>query len=108
MDRRNSGCTAWAEAYHRLEQAVVSLGYSAELAYLLAKQLGSPKAIDRMTSYIRQARPRSEEMLVDEMLAICAEIDAWRQKKTAQAAQADYNALRYYGGLGRDDPEEEA
>ena len=108
MYHRNNSRTVWAEAYRRLEQAVVSLGYSPELAYLLAKQLGSPKAIDRMTSYIYQAHPRSEEMLVDETLAICAEIDAWRQKKTAQEAQADYYALRYYGGLGQDDPDEEA
>ena len=31
-------------------------------------------------------------MLVDEMLAICAEIDSWREKKEAGAAQAGYNA----------------
>ena len=42
----------------------------AELSELLARQLKSPRAIDRLTSYIRQARPRSEEMLVDEALAM--------------------------------------
>ena len=55
--------------------AVTGIGFSAELAELMAWQLGSPKAIDRMTSYVYQARPRTEEMLVDEMLAICAEIE---------------------------------
>ena len=54
----------------------------------MAKQLGSPKAIDRMVSYIHQAHPRTEEMLVDEMLAICAELETWRQKKESQEAQA--------------------
>ena len=74
----------WAEAKNRLAAAVSFLGFAPELAELMAKQLGSPKAIDRMTKYIYLARPRSEEMLVDEMLAICDEIDAWRRKKTGQ------------------------
>ena len=86
----------WAQAKERLVAAVTGLGYSAELAELMARELGSPKAIDRMTSYIRQARPRTEEMLVDEMLAIKGEIDAWREKKESQEAQARYNARLYY------------
>ena len=62
----------------------------------MAKQLKSPKAIDRMTSYIYQAHPRNEEMIVDEMLAICADIEAWREKKESQEAQAKYNTYLYY------------
>ena len=76
--------------------AVTGIGFSAELAELMARQLGSPRAIDRMTSYVYQARPRTEEMLVDEMLAICAEIETWREKKESQEAQARYNARLYY------------
>ena len=86
----------WAQARDRLVAAVTGIGFSAELAELMAKQLGSPKAIDRMVSYIRQAHPRTEEMLVDEMLAICAEIETWRQKKESQEAQARYNSWLYY------------
>ena len=86
----------WAQARDRLVAAVTGIGFSAELAGLMAKQLGSPKAIDRMVSYIRQAHPRTEEMLVDEMLAICAEIETWRQKKESQEAQARYNSWLYY------------
>ena len=82
----------WAQARDQLAAAVSMLGYPEELADLLAGQLGSPKAIDRMTSYIRQAKPRSLEMLMDEMLAIRAEIDTWREKKESQEAQASYNA----------------
>lgn len=83
----------WAQARDRLVAAVTGIGFSAELAELMAKQLGSPRAIDRMVSYIRQAHPRTEEMLVDEMLAIiCAEIETWRQKKESQEAQARYNS----------------
>ncbi len=97
----------WRQAEERLVQAVTSLGFRPELAELMARQLGSPKAIDRMTSYVCQVRPRREEMLVDEMLSICAEIDAWREKKTSEEAQARYTAMRYEGVLGYDDPEEE-
>ena len=86
----------WAQARDRLVAAVAEAGFSAELAELMARQLKSPKAIDRMVSYIRQAHPRTEEMLVDEMLAICAEIETWRQKKESQEAQARYNAWLDY------------
>ena len=86
----------WVQAKERLVAAVTDLGYSAELAELMVRELGSPKAIDRMTSYIRQARPRTEEMLVDEMLAIKEEIETWQAKKEAEEAQASYNARLYY------------
>jgi hypothetical protein len=86
----------WAQARDCLVAAVTGIGFSAELVELMARQLGSPKAIDRMTSYVHQARPRTEEMLVDEMLAICAEIETWREKKESQEAQARYNARLYY------------
>ena len=82
----------WARARDGLAQAVAALGYPGELADLLAKQLKSPRAIGRMTSYLYQARPRSMEMIVDEMLAICAEIETWREKKASQEAQAGYSA----------------
>ena len=82
----------WTQARDRLAVAVASLGYPEEFADLLAKQLGSPKAIDRMASYLYQARPGNIETIVDEMLAICAEIDAWREKKESQEAQAGYSA----------------
>ena len=81
----------WAQARDRLVAAVTAQDFSAELAELMAKQLGSPKAIDRMTAYVHQAHPHTEEMLVDEMLAICAEIETWRQKKESREAQERYN-----------------
>ena len=87
--------TEWTEAKNRLIKAVSSLGCPQEFGDVMARQRGSPKAIDRMTSYVYQARPRTEEMLVDEMLAICAEIDAWREKKESQIAQEKYNAWLY-------------
>ena len=80
----------WALSRNDLARAVAALGYPEEFADLLAKQLGSPKAIDRLASYIRQANPDSMEMIIDEMLAIRAEIETWREKKENQEAQEGY------------------
>ena len=82
----------WAQAREGLAMELAALGYPPELADLLARQLKSPKAIDRMASYLRQAKPKSLEMIVDEALAICAQIDTWREKKRSEEAQASYNA----------------
>lgn len=82
----------WAQSRDRLAAAVSSLGYPAEFADLLARQLGSPKAIDRMTAYLYGAKPKTIEMIVDEMLAITSDMDAWREKKESREAQAGYNA----------------
>ena len=88
----NANQRMWAEARDRLVSAVTACGFPAEFAVLMAKQLKSPKAIDRMASYVRQAHPHNEEMLADEMLAICAEADTWRERKESREAQAQYNA----------------
>ena len=82
----------WALSRNDLAKAVAALGYPEEFADLLAKQLGSPKAIDRLASYLYRAKPASMEMIIDEMLSIRAEIDAWREKKENRDAQAGYNA----------------
>ena len=44
-----------------------------------------------MTSYLYQVKPRNAEEVVDEMLAISAEIEAWRRKKASEQANASYN-----------------
>jgi len=88
----------WALSRNDLAKAVTSLGYPEEFADLLAKQLGSPKAIDRLTSWIHLAHPKSVEMIIDEMLAIRAEIDTWRERKESLQAQA-----RYYDWLNSEE-----
>ena len=80
----------FCRARERLIRAVESCGFPAELAELCAKQIGSPKGIDRLTSYIYQVRPRTTEMLVDEMLAIAEQIKTWRDKKESEEAQWKY------------------
>jgi hypothetical protein len=82
----------WAISRDHLAAAVSSLGYPEEFADLLAKQLGSPKGIDRLTSYLYQAKPGTVDMIIDEMLAIRSEIEAWKEKKESQEAQAGYNS----------------
>ena len=51
------------------------LGFPGELGEQIAKQLGSPKAMDRMLAYLYNVKPRTAELIVDEMLAICSDID---------------------------------
>ena len=49
--------------------------------------------MERMISYLINVKPRTEELLVDEMLAICSEIEAWKEKKASEQANARYNAI---------------
>ena len=77
-------------ACDRLTKAVVSSGFPAELATLCAKQIGSPKGIDRLTSYVESVRPGKLEMIVDEMLAIDSQIRGWKEKKESEVAQWRY------------------
>ena len=87
----------WSAAKERLVQTVVQLGFREDLGEAIARNLGSPKAMERMISYLINVKPHSEELLVDEMLAICSEIDAWREKKASEQANAKYNEILNYG-----------
>ena len=81
----------WALARKELAGAVSFLGYPEEFADLLARQLGCPGAMERLASYLYQAKPGSVEMIIDETLAIRSEIEAWREKKESREAQEGYN-----------------
>lgn len=81
----------WIQAKNELLTELSALRFPPELGELIARQLGGPKAIRRMSSYLRQVKPHSAEEVVDEMLAICSEIDAWRKKKESEGANAHYN-----------------
>ena len=85
----------WTMAKGDLCREVLSLGFPKEFGDLLAKELGSPRAIGRMAAYLRSTRPRSVEMIVDEMLAIAAEAKTWRERKESREAQASYTAYLY-------------
>lgn len=87
----------WSAAKERLVQTVVQLGFREDLGEAIARNLGSPKAMERMISYLINVKPHSEELLVDEMLAICSEIESWREKKASEQANARYNEILNYG-----------
>ncbi len=87
----------WNSSRNALISTIEYLGFPAELGELIARQLGSPKAIDRMTAYLKYERPTDAAVVVDEMLAIRAEIDAWKKKKESFEANAGYNELLWYG-----------
>ncbi len=50
-----------------------------------------PPACCALTSYVYNVKPRSEELLVDEMLAIADQINTWREKKASEEAQWRYS-----------------
>ena len=86
--------------------AIRSLGFPDELGEACVKNLGSPKAMDRMATFLMNVKPSSVELVVDEMLAIRSQIEAWRARKDSLEANARYNEVLNYG-LGNDDDEEE-
>ena len=95
--------TDWKEAHDGLIAEMIRLGHPAELGESIAKELGSPKAIRRMTSYLKAEKPKSVEIVVDEMIAIKSEIMMWKEKKAAEEANVSVNAIINSGLLdGRD------
>ncbi len=85
----------WAETRDELVRALEKLGFRTDLGEAIAQHLGSPKAMERMISYLNYVKPKSEELVIDEMLAIRSEIDAWREKKASEEANARYNEMLY-------------
>ena len=89
--------TEWNRTRDRLVAETKKLGFREDLGYAVAKNLGSPKAMERMISYLVNVKPRKEELLIDEMLAICSEIEAWKERKASQEANARYNEMLLNG-----------
>ena len=102
MNKKEDSKTLWRRSRDELIRAVTSLGFPVDLGDAVATHLGSPKAMHRMIVYLENVKPKTAEMVVDEMLAIRSEIDAWREKKASREANAAYNEMLYYG-LGTED-----
>lgn len=92
----------WVRKHDEVVREVEKLGFPGELGDQIARQLGSPKAMERMLAYLFNVKPRSAELIVDEMLAICSDVDRWKDKKAAEEANARYNDILNYG-LGGDE-----
>ena len=75
----------WSRLRDELVSAVVHLGFPQELGFEIAKNLGSPKAMSRMVSYLQEVKPKSVELVVDEMLMLI------QRSKTR-------GRLRFFGG----------
>ncbi len=81
----------WLYSKKKMTEEMLLLGYDERLADEIARNLKSPKAMDRMTSYLKYVKPAKVELVVDEMLAICSEINAWKDKKASEEANEAYN-----------------
>ncbi len=104
IDNKARNRLEWSMAKSDLCREILSLGFPREFGDLLAKELGSPRAMGRMTAYLRTTKPHSVEMIVDEMLAIASEAETWRERKQSQEAQAGYNRwLQYRRQQGDED-----
>ena len=87
----------WEIARNNLVMNVVNLGFPEELGEEIARQLGSPKAMERMRAYLYNVKPKSVELVIDEMLAIMSDIERWKDKKLSEEANAAYNDVLNYG-----------
>lgn len=88
-----NGSEEWARTKQQLVTEIKKLGFPESLGNEVAVNLGSPKAMERMIAYLHYVKPRSAELIVDEMLAICSDIDRWKKKKASEAANAAYNEM---------------
>ena len=53
----NTNQRLWSRTKDELVRAVEGLGFPAELGELIAKHLGSPRAMERMISYLEYVKP---------------------------------------------------
>ncbi len=102
----NDNQREWLRAKDDLVREIKHLGFPGEMGELMAKQLGSPKAMSRMIGYLINVKPTSEELVVDEMLAICSDIERWKEKKASERANAGISDY-YRNGLFDEEDENE-
>ena len=89
MDARRE----WAGTKLELVEEIKKLGFPESLGNDIAVNLGSPKAMERMIAYLHYVKPNKAELIVDEMLAICSDIDRWHKKKMSEEANASINTI---------------
>ncbi len=87
----------WVQAETQLINAIKELGFPEELGSAIAGQLGGTKAMQRMLGYLYSVKPDNAELIVDEMLAICSDIESWRNKKSSEEANRAITDWINYG-----------
>ena len=85
--------TKGSDPQREMRERLSALGLDARLVRLVTETLHTDYTARQMAGYLRQARPRSAEEVVDEMLAILERRDMYVQKKIAQSAQKKMNSI---------------
>ena len=85
-----------SEKTRLLYELMLRKGYPEEFSRLICSEMNTDFTAERMMNYVSGPKKRLEDV-ADEMLAIKSEIDAWRERKEAQNANARYNEMLYYG-----------
>ena len=77
----------------KLVDILIKRGCPASFGETIAATLKSNKAINRMIAYILEYKPERPEDIAEEMLAIQADIEKWKEKTTAEYYNGKYNVL---------------
>jgi len=85
-----------------LIKTIAEMGYPEEFGLVIANSLGSEKQMTRMAYYLTKFQPSSAEEIADEMLAIQAEFERYKDKAIAEHYNSKYNELLNSGPLDED------
>ena len=75
----------------QLYEMMLEMGYPETLCRVVSRELSSETAAARMMGYLCHYTQASEEQVVDEMLAILSDRDAWIRKKQMESDQQKWN-----------------
>ena len=90
------------ELLQALIDAVEAKGQPRELGAMIAAHLGTEKTMTRMLAYLQKAGSLSAEEMADEMLAIKAEFEGYKQKKILEYYNKKNNQMMNAGPLDPD------
>lgn len=86
-----------SEYSKELYKELLRRGYDPEFCKLISREMHTDFTAKRMLGYLRQFPTLPMEEIVDEMLAIESDRDAWIQKKQSEQAQQTINEIMMSG-----------
>lgn len=86
-----------SEKSRELYYYMLETGYTQEFSSLICKQLNTDFTAKRMLGYLAHYARLPEEEVVDEMLSILSDREAWIKKKQSMEAQQAINDAIMYG-----------